>query len=91
MNSPEPQHFRLISCEIHSSVTGTTHSNRPLSPSPRSLHSPAVLAAYCRLPRFLKGERGLLLVPVAVPWGRLEDMIPGCAVQLGTDWKRRAE
>lgn len=35
-----------------------------------------MLAAYCRLPRFLKGDRGLLLEPDAVPGGMLVDMLP---------------
>lgn len=41
-------------------------------------HSP-VLVAYCRLPRFLKGDRGLLLAPDVVPVGTLVDMLPGSA------------
>lgn len=45
------------------------------SPFPGSLHSP-VLAVYCRLPRFLKGERGLLLAAAVVPGCMLEDMFP---------------
>jgi len=67
---------------VSSPVTGPTRLTHPSSPSPCNLHSP-VLAAYCRLPRFLKGERGLFLAPVAAPGGRLEDMlwVPGCVVQ----------
>lgn len=38
-----------------------------------------MLAAYCRLPRFLKGDRGLLLAPDVVPVGMLVDMLPGSA------------
>lgn len=41
-----------------------------------------MLAAYCRLPRFLKGDRGLLLEPDAVPGGMLVDMLP-LSVQRG--------
>lgn len=52
------------------------------SPSPGSIHSPVL---YCRLPRFLKGERGLLLAAAVVPGVMLEDMFPGCAVQPGAD------
>lgn len=39
-----------------------------------------MLAAYCRLPRFLKGDRGLFLAPAAVAGGRLEDMVFSLAV-----------
>lgn len=47
-----------------------------------------MLAVYWRLPRFLKGERGLFLAAVAVPGGRVEDMFPGCVVQLGSERQR---
>lgn len=49
-------------------------------------HSP-VLAAYCRLPRFLKGDRGLPLAPEVVPVGMLVDMLSGSAQRGWIDWE----
>lgn len=48
-----------------------------------------MLAVYCRLPRFLKGDKGLFLAPVPpaeFPEGRLEDMSCGSAwLKLGRE------
>lgn len=69
------------------SVTRSGCSNRPPSAVPVCHHSP-VLAVYCRLPLFLKGDKGLFLAPVPpaeFPEVRLEDMFPGLA---GSNWEK---
>lgn len=72
------------------SVTRSGCSNRPPSAVPVCHHSP-VLAVYCRLPLFLKGDKGLFLAPVPpaeFPEVRLEDMFPGLA---GSNWEKKSE
>lgn len=71
------------------SVTRSGCSNRPPSAVPVCHHSP-VLAVYCRLPLFLKGDKGLFLAPVPpaeFPEVRLEDMFPGLA---GSNWEKKS-
>lgn len=74
---------------IPPSVTRSGCSNRPPSAVPVCHHSP-VLAVYCRLPLFLKGDKGLFLAPVppaVFPEVRLEDMFPGLA---GSNWEKKS-
>ena len=78
-------------CKRPPSCLWDRHAHRVL---PRlHLHSP-VLAVYCRLPRFLNGDSGLLLAAAAVPAGRLEDMFPGWvrfSSARRAEWVRAAE
>lgn len=74
---------------IPPSVTRSGCSNRPPSAVPVCHHSP-MLAVYCRLPLFLKGDKGLFLAPVPpaeFPEVRLEDMFPGLA---GSNWEKKS-
>lgn len=74
---------------IPPSVTRSGCSNRPPSAVPVCHHSP-VLAVYCRLPLFLKGDKGLFLAPVPpaeFPEVRLEDMFLGLA---GSNWEKKS-
>lgn len=81
----DAQMFRCANAhEVSLSCVAQRRARAPPGLKVPLFHSP-VLVVYCKLPRFLKGARGLFLAAAAVPGGRLVDMVPGRAAQLASE------